>query len=240
MNSKNLFQCLFLGLTCLVFNLNSQAQTSKIAIVSVADTIFVHRHVGLTVFTNFTDTLPVNFSIINHLEKKIQFYCKENYSVSVVQLPDSVLKLKDGFFSSPRTKKLKQWIKSTKALYDYVIVIDNMGLSEIYSRLIPKNTSGLFSRISDISYYSTISFFAYHTSDLKVFEFYNEGGQFIMPFKNFKLPEDKRSFTPEMKNTLYDGFKTYLDSRVEYFLSKTYLVPQDRIDAIKTQSVTNK
>ena len=152
----------------------------------------------------------------------------------VVQLPDSVTKVKNGFFSQARTKKIKQWIKNSKDLYDFVIVIDNMGLSENV-RPMRDNTSGVLGRMNSIAYYSTISFFGYRTSNLKPLEYYNQGGDFIKPIKNFKMPEDKRSFTPEMLTFLYDGLKNYLDSRVEYFLAKSYLVPQDKIDAKKAE-----
>jgi len=217
---------------------NCRAQTSKIAIVSISDTTFIHQHLGLTAFTNFVDTLHLNFSMIDRMEKTLHTYLDPGYTVTVVQLPDSVLKVKNGFFSAARTKKIKQWIKNSKDVYDIVIVIDNMGLSE-NERLMRSNTSGLLSRMSYISYYSTISCFAYRTSNLKELEYYNQG-QLVKPVKNFKLPENKRSFTPEMINLLYNGFKNYLDGRVEYFLTKTYLIPQDKIDAIKGESVVGK
>jgi len=239
MKPTHLLTGLVLCLTMFVFTNNSSAQTSKIAIVSVADTTFLHRHAGLTVFTNFTDTLPVNFAIVTHLEKKLQTYLTPVYSVTVVQLPDSVLKAKNGYFSSSKSKKIKQWIKNSKDLYDFIIVIDNMELSDIY-RYIPKKSSGLLSRPSFLSYYTTITFFAYRTSNLKPLEYYHEGGEFLKTIKNFKLPDDKKSFTPETMNLIYDGFKSYLDSRVEYFLAKSFLVPQDKIDAIKAESGTTK
>lgn len=235
MKTRYLLTSILLCSTLFVCN----AQTTKICIVSVADTTFLHQHVGLTIFNNFTDTIPINFSIIQQLEKKLKDYLSPAYTVSFDQLPDSVVKAKNGYFSSAKTKKIKQWITTKKDIYDLVIVIDNMELSE-NNRLIPKNTSGIFSRGKNIAYYTTISFFAYRTSNLKMLEFYHEGGDFIRIDKGFKLPEDRKSFTPEMINLQYEGFRNYLDSRVEHFLSKTFLVPQDRIDIIKAESRTAK
>ncbi|MDP4239436.1 MAG: hypothetical protein Q8904_08210 [Bacteroidota bacterium] len=235
MKPTHLLTCISLCLSTFVCTINTRAQTTKIAIVSVADTTCVYQHVGLTAFTNFTDTLHVNFGLIQHLEERLQAYLNTEFTVTVVRLPDSVTRVKNTFFSQARTKKIKQWIKNSRDLYDLVIVIDNMGLSE-NDRPIRENTSGLFGRMSYLSYYSTISFFGYRTSNLKPLEYYNQGGGFVRPIKNFKLPDDKRSFTPEMRTFLYDGFKNYLDSRVEYFLTKTYLMPQDRIDKIKSES----
>jgi hypothetical protein len=239
MKPKNLFTGLFICFICFVYSPECSAQTTKIAIVSVADTTLIYQHLGFTAFTNFIDTIHINFSIVNHLEKELQTYLTPTYSVTIVQLPDSVLKVKNGFFSQARTKKIKQWIKNSNDLYNIVIVIDNMGLSENY-RPMHDNTSGLFSRMTYLFYYSTVSFFAYRTSNLKPLEYYNQGGEFLKPVKNFKLPEDKRSFTPEMMNLINEGFKSYLDSRVEHFLTKSYLVPQSKIDEIKAESGTAK
>ena len=83
MKPLHLLLGLLLILSCLTFNL--QAQTSRIAIVSVADTTIIHQHVGFTVFTNFIDTMSINFSIIGHLEKKLLTYLTPGYTVTVVQ-----------------------------------------------------------------------------------------------------------------------------------------------------------
>jgi hypothetical protein len=168
----------------------------------------------------------MNFPIIHYIEGKLMIYLSQKYSVSVVQLPDSVLAIKNTFFSSKRDKKIKQWIKNSQELYDLVIVIDNMELSENY-RLIPKYTSGIYSGSSYASYYSTISCYAYRTSNLKPLEYYHEGGEFMQQIKDFKLPNHKKSITPEMMILINNGFKNYLDQRVEHFLVKSYLFPQD-------------
>jgi len=244
MKSKQLFLCLLLCISSFLNMVTSQAQT-KVAIVSAADTAFIHQHLGVTIFANFTDTLPINYSIVNYLEKKIQFYLNENYSISVVQLPDSILKLKNGFFSSAKTKKVKQWIKSNNDLYDFVIVLENMTLPNDYG-LIPKNTSGIYSKSAMFrskpfsAYYSSITFYVYRSSDLKPIEYYNGGGELFLPIKNFNVPTEKNGFTPQMLDSIYEGFKSYMDSRVEYFLAKAYLLPQDKINAKKAQSSTAK
>lgn len=139
---------LLVSLSCFVFSL--QAQTTRIGIVSAADTTLIYLHLGLTALTNFIDTIHINFSIVDHLEKKLQVYLNPAYTVTVVHLPDSVMKVKNGFFSQARTKKIKQWIKNSKDQYDFVIVIDNMELSE-NCRPMHNNTSGLFSRMSYLS-----------------------------------------------------------------------------------------
>jgi len=172
---------ILLSITCFVFSFNCQAQITKIAIVSVADTTCIHRHVGLTAFTNFIDTIPMSFPIIHHMEGKLMTYLSQKYSVSVVQLPDSVLKVKDTFFSSARTKKIKQWIKNSYELYDLVIVIDNMELSENY-RLIPKYTSGIYSKPSVISIFHEQSIaFIFAFKKAKKYEIRNQDKKTDLP-----------------------------------------------------------
>ncbi len=100
----------------------------------------------------------------------------------------------------------------------------------------PDNTSGLYTRGRIIGFYTTIAYLAYRTANFQELEYYYIGGKFLMPVKNLRLPEDKRTFSPEMQVVLEDGFTKYLDSRVEYFLTKTYLVPQNLIDRIKANN----
>ena len=239
MKPAHFLSYLVISFTCFTFSFNTQAQIRNIAIVSVADTTCIHRHVGLTAFTNFIDTLHVNFPIIHQIEGKLMTYLSQKYTVSVVQLPDSVLAVKNTFFSSKRDKKIKQWITYNMDLYDLVIVIDNMELSENY-RMIPKYTSGIYSGSYYASYFSTMTFYAYRSSNLKPLDYYHEGGKFMQENKDFKIPNHKKSITPEMMILVNDGFKSYLDQRVEYFLVKSYLFPQDRIDVMKAEPVTTK
>jgi hypothetical protein len=71
MRHTNLLRNLTFGLV-LIFNIvYSSAQTSKVAIISLADTTVIHQHVGLTILANFTDTLNLNIAVKQHIE---QFY----------------------------------------------------------------------------------------------------------------------------------------------------------------------
>lgn len=73
--------------------------------------------------------------------------------------------------------------------------------------------------------YTTITFYAYRTSSAKLLEYYNQGGELLHKLKNFKLPKDKKTFSPESLSFLEEEYKRYLDQRIKYFLAKTYLIP---------------
>jgi hypothetical protein len=236
MRDMNLLHYLTLSLTLAICISNSSAQTSKVAIISLADTTIVHQHVGSTLFSNFTDTLHLDVAVTQHLKQQLSKYLSQKYDVSMVgQLPDSVLSPSEKIFSNwgGLKKEVKKWLTDR---YDFVIFIRNRTIPRETNMIMPDNTSGLYTRGRTIGFYTTITFLAYRTSNFQKLEYYDIGGKFLMPVKNLKLPEDKRTFTPEMQVIIEDGFKKYLDSRVEYFLTKTYLVPQNQIDRINANT----
>jgi len=217
----------------------SSAQTSKVAIVSISDTTIVHQHVGVTLFANFTDTLHLDIAVKQHIDEYLKKYLSTKYEVSIIDhLPDSVFSTRKGISNdwTRLRKDVKKWLTSVKDQYDWVIFIDNRSIPREMNVLIPDNTSGIYTRGKYAAFYTTITFVLYRTSNLQETEYYYLGGKLIEQTKNFKLPEDKKTFTPEMLFTIKNGLIKYLDSRVEYFLAKTYLVPQNQIDEIKANN----
>lgn len=215
----------------------SSAQTSKIALIFIADTTIVHQHVGTTAFTNFTDTLHLDVAAKQHIGEQLKRYLSRSYEVNMVNLPDSVYSEKKGLYGGfGLSKEVKAWLTASKSQYDFAIFIDNMEIPSEINLLIPRKTSGLYTRGKTIGCYTTINFSAYRTSSLKLLEYYTLGGKLVTPLENFKLPEDKQTFTPDMLLILKDGLIKHLDSRVEFFLTKTFLVPQNKIDEIKASN----
>jgi len=235
MKQTHVLRKLTLGMMLIFSIAYSSAQISKIAIISLEDTTIIHQHVGVTRFTNFRDTLNLNIAVKQYLEQQLVKYLSQKFEVSIVS------QLTDSFVYRPKiwgglTKNFKNWMTNMKDQYDLVIIINNISLTPEMNMLLPRNSSGLFSKTKYMSFYTTISFDAYRTSDLKELEYYNMGGKFVTPCKSFKLPDDKKTFTPEMLALLKDGFIKHLDSRVEHFLTKTYLMIQGDIDEIKANN----
>ena len=235
MKQKNLFRELTLGIMLIISITYSSAQISKIAIISLEDTTIVNKHVGFTILTNFTDTLNLNIAVKRHIEQQLIKNLSQKFEVSIINhLPDSIIYRQKTW--GGMTKNFKNWITNMKGQYDLVIIIDNLTIPREMNMMVPNNTSGLYSGSKYMGLYTTITFLAYRTANLEELEYYNLGGKLITQLKTFKLPEDKRTFTPEMFVLIKDGFIKHLDSRVEHFLTKTYLMTQSDIDQIKANN----
>lgn len=217
----------------------SFAQNQRIAIVSIEDTTIVHQHVGTTIVGNFTDTLTLDIAVKQHIENQLKKYLSRNYAVSIINLPDSVTSSSKGIYSKwgGLKSEAKSWLTVMKEQYDFVIFVNNTNIPREMNLLVPQNTSGFYTRGRTSAFYTTISFVPYRTSTLQKIEYYELGGKLLTPIKDFNLPEDKRTFTPEMLSTLKDGIIKHLDSRVEYFLVKTYFAAQNLIDEIKASEM---
>lgn len=235
MKQKNLFRELTLGIMLIISITYSSAQISKIAIISLEDTTIVNKHVGFTILTNFTDTLNLNIAVKRHIEQQLIKNLSQKFEVNIINhLPDSIIYRQKTW--GGMTKNFKNWITNMKGQYDLVIIIDNLTIPREMNMMVPNNTSGLYSGSKYMGFYTTITFLAYRTANLEELEYYNLGGKLITQLKTFKLPEDKRTFTPEMFVLIKDGFIKHLDSRVEHFLTKTYLMTQSDIDQIKANN----
>lgn len=202
-----------------------KAQTNKIGIVFDADTTLICQHVGLTIFSNSTNELPLNVNMQESLVQNLKAYLETKYVVDIIELPDS-LKNKDlGLFDSGIGKKLSKWAETKDKDFDIIVFIRNQDIPGEWNVIVPQNTNGVYSRQKNTYLYTTITFYAYRTSSAKLLEYYNQGGELLHKLKNFKLPKDKKTFSPESLSFLEEEYKRYLDQRIKYFLAKTYLIP---------------
>lgn len=225
MKSKYLIICFLFSFICMLSCLGIKAQTNKIGIVFDADTTLICQHVGLTIFSNSTNKLPLNVNMQEALVQNLKAYLDTKYVVDIIELPDS-LKNKDlGLFDSGIGKKLSKWAKTKDKNFDIIVFIRNQDIPREWNVIVPQNTNGVYSRQRNTYLYTTITFYAYRTSNAKLLEYYNQGGESLHKLKNFKLPKDKKTFNPEDLSFLEEEYKRYLDQRIKYFLTKTYLIP---------------
>ncbi len=231
MKPINLFRYLIFTALSVSISVTSTAQISRIAIVSLADTTIVNHHVGMMEAT--TDVLHLDFSVNAFIELQLKKYLSLMYNVSVVRLPDSIMhENKELYGAWSMNKAIKKWIVDSKNQYDLVIFTFSGGFPYEQNILVPKQTSGLYSRGRTAGFYTTIFFAAYRTNNMEPLNYFGLGGKLISPLTEFKLPDDKRSLTPEMLAMIKIGFTRHMDSRIKHFLTKTFLVDQDRIDSI--------
>lgn len=223
-NKQVIIYFLFLSMSFLSC-IGIKAQTNKIGIVFDADTTLICQHVGLTIFSNSTNELPLNVNMQESLVQNLKAYLETKYVVDIIELPDS-LKNKDlGLFDSGIGKKLSKWAETKDKDFDIIVFIRNQDIPGEWNVIVPQNTNGVYSRQKNTYLYTTITFYAYRTSSAKLLECYNQGGELLHKLKNFKLPKDKKTFSPESLSFLEEEYKRYLDQRIKYFLAKTYLIP---------------
>lgn len=212
-------------LICLILSsLTLTAQTQKALIVSLEDTTIVHCHLGITAFTNFNDTLKTEIPLSKIIVEKLSDYIGTSFETHAINAPDEIRKHAFGYWG--QSKEYKNWIKEQQKGYDYLIIINNIDISnEMNTSAIPKNTSGFYSRGSVHGVFTTINFDAYRTSNNQRLEYYNFGSKVFVNLKDFKMPEDKRTFDDQMLETIKKELIMQIDNRIRYFLTKTYILP---------------
>lgn len=205
------------------FSTNTYCQNSKLAIVSLEDTTIVRCHVGLTIFSNFTDTLRLNTPLASFIEKSLTKYLSPDYDVEVVRVPEEIRHNVNTFFG--RSKEFKAWLKTIESKYRVIILVENMEIPSVMNIKVPANTSGFYTRLSRKYIYTTINFSAYMTNPIKELEYFHWGGELLTETKDFELPEDKRTFTKSGLDYIQESLLAHLDKRIVHFLHKSYLNP---------------
>lgn len=227
MNHKFVLKYL-LALIIIAIPVNARTQTNKIGIVFNADTTLISEYVGLTIFANKTTSLPLNIDIEELIKQKLKSYLDTKYAAEFIDLPDSLKSLNVGFFDSNIGKKLRKWTKTKQEDYDLIIFVCNQQMSTgglNLETLITPNTNGIFTKAKNTFLYTTITFYAFRTSNAQQLEYYNLGGKLLYKLKKFKLPKDKKTFDLATLYFLEEEYKDYLDQRIKHFLVKSYLMP---------------
>ncbi|MDD2798071.1 MAG: hypothetical protein PHV20_05715 [Bacteroidales bacterium] len=214
---------LFVLLTLIMLSVNTNSQNRKIAIISLEDTTIVRCHVGLTIFSNFTDTLDIKAPIGSFIENSLTKYLSPKYDVEIVKAPSNIRNNATTFFG--RSKEYKGWIKEIESKYDMIILVENIDIPLEMNIKIPYKTSGFYTRMSRKYIYTTITFNAYKTNPKKELEYYNMGGEFLTEIKDFDLPEDKRTFSESGLAYIKEALLVHIDNRIIHFLHKSFLCP---------------
>ncbi len=240
MKSKNVLKLLLVTLLLSVWSFNSTAQSKKIGVVFMADTTLVHQKIGLTIFENSTKPLPLHIALSGYIEKSLQNYLTPEYSINISELPDSLKNVKMGILESGIGKKLSRWANTKNGEYDIIIFIKNMDAAFGYNSSVSAKASGILTKTKSIYLYSTISYYAYDTTKEKLMGYNNKGGDFLYQLKGVNLPKDLKDLTPEMVDYFTFEFKKYINSRIEYFISKSKLMTQNEITAKLSLTPKNK
>lgn len=226
MKSKYVSVWILIFLMSFLSCLEVKSQINKVGIVFDADTTLICQYIGLTIFSNSTNELPLDVNMKDFIVQNLKSYLETEYAVDVIELPDSLRNKGIGMFDSDVGRKTRKWAKTKNKDYNIIVFIRNQEIPRVWNVIVPQNTNGLYSRKKSRGFlYTTITFHACRTSNAELLEYYNLGGGLLYKLKNFEWPKDKKTFTPETLTFLGEEYKKYLDQRLKHFLSKTYLIP---------------
>lgn len=228
----------------LVPTVNIYAQLPTIAIINLSDSTLIHKHLGVTVFTNSTDTFDLQFNCKKYVDQKLIQFLSSKYTVSFITIPDTLLSKNKSIYNSWGLKKtVKSWLASLKDKYEFVIYIESCRPDAGIQRggmFLTNQTfysSGLYSRGNPIkssaAAYSTILFLAFRTSNQEELEYYPGMKSSTQPIKGYKFSKERMSIDPEMLPLIKTELVKLLDYKAEHFLTGTYLVPKDAYEALK-------
>lgn len=204
----------------------AKAQTKKIGIVFDAETALTYQRTGLTMFANSTNDFPIQVDLKGEVLQKLESYLNTKYTIKMVELPDSLKGKSIDFLDGGIGRKLRKWTKTVDKDFDIIVFIRNQEIPPEWRVIIAENSNGLYSRQNNTYLFTTITFYAYRTSNGQELEYYNLGGDLLHKLKKFKPPKNKEEFGPATLNFLEEEYKKYLDQRVKYFLAKSYLMPE--------------
>lgn len=229
MIKKSIFNIILVTVLLSVCSFNSTAQTKRVGIVFMADTTLIHQYIGFTIFENSTKPLPLDIALSEYIKKSLQSYLTPDYKVGICELPDTLKDVKMGILETGVGKKLSRWAESKNDEYDVIIFVKNMNAAFGYNSSVSAKGSGICTKIKNVYIYSTISYYAYDTTKAKLMGYNNSGGDFLYQLKGVKLPKNIEDLTPEMIDYFTYELKKYINSRIEYFISKSKLMTQDEV-----------
>ena len=215
------------------------SQLSRIAIINLVDTTLIYQHIGFTMFTNNVDTFDCKFNCKKYIDNELSRFLSSKYNVSIITIPDSLISSNRSVYNAWGIKKeVKLWISNLKDDYDIVIFVE-AGEQADYMNQTNQilKSSGLYSRGNPIkswvAVYSTTKFIPLRTSNLKTLDYGLGGMKYLERIKKYKFPEEKILIDPEMLPIIKTELENLLAYKIEYFLTKSFLLPQDAYNKLK-------
>ena len=216
------------------------AQRSRIAVVNIADSNIFYKHVGLAMFKDKTDTIYCQFNFKQYIDRELTRMLSSRYSVNVIPLPDNLaIPFGNISNSSDINNDVKAWIGSLKKQYDFVVLIETGEQDDILDIKKQKLRScGLYTRgntsQSWVAVYSTTRFTLIRTSNSEAVDYGWSGMDYLLPLSDFQFSRDNLLIDPEMLTLLKTGLIKLFDYKLQYFLTNSFLIPDDDYDNLKS------
>jgi len=214
----------------LVYGQKNYAQLSRIALVNVADSNLLYKHIAFTGFKDNADTFNCQFNCKQYIDKELTRLLSARYAVNLISIPVSLLSPNgEIYFSSDIKKEVNLWVSGFRNQYDYIIFIETGETDDIMDSKKQKlYSSGLYSRgnppNSWVAVYSTIRFSLVRTADAQNLDYESSGMDYILPIKEYQFSRDDVLIDPEMLPYIKSELSKLLDYKMEYFLSNSYLM----------------
>jgi hypothetical protein len=239
------FSVRFCKLTFIVFIISlgfkTFAQNSSVAIINLADSNLLYKHIGLSGFKDKIDTIDCRFNSRRYIDKELTRILSFRYSVSLPTIPNNLLSSNGSIYNSlDINNEVKLWISSVQNKYDFVIFVETGEQDDIMDTKKQKiRSSGLYSRgnptKSWVAVFSTTRFTLVRTSNSEVVDYDWSGMDYILPLTDYQFSRNDLLIDPEMISHVKDELIKLIDYKLEYFLVNTFLMPDGDYKNLKTQ-----
>ena len=213
-------------------------QPSRIAIIDLADSNLIYKHVGLSSFKDKTDTLDCWFNCKKYIELELTRVLSTRYTVSLIQAPDKLIPADGSFYILLNSNAVKSWISGLQHQYDFVIIVETGEEEDLMDTKKQKLRScGLYTRgnpaKSWVAVFSTTRITAIRTANSEVLDYDWKGMDFLLPVSEYQFSRQNLLIDPEMIPVISSALVKLLDYKIEYFLTNSFLVPNVEYDKLK-------
>jgi hypothetical protein len=214
-------------------------QTSRIAIIDLADSNLIYKHVGFASFKDKSDTFDCQFNCKNYIEQELTRVLSTRYMVSLISAPDKLIPANGSIYNLLKSNTdVKSWISGLKNQYEFIIFVDTGEEDDLMDAKKQKLRScGLYTRgnpaKSWVAVISTTRFTALRTANAEVVDYDWRGMDYLLPISNYQFSRQNLLIDPEMLPIIKAELIKLLDDKMEYFLTNSYLLPNVDYESLK-------
>ena len=206
-------------------------QPSRIAIVNLADSNLIYKHVGFASFKDKADTFECQFNCKKYIGQELKRILSTRYAVSILPAPEKLIPVQGSIYNLMNSNNdVKSWISDLKNQYDFVIFIETGEEDDLMDTRKQKLRScGFYTRgnpaKSWVAVYSTTRFTAMRTSNLELVDYDWKAMDYLLPISDYQFSRQNLLIDSEMLPVIKTELIKLLDYKMEYFLTNSYLLP---------------
>jgi hypothetical protein len=219
----------------------TDAQISRIAVVNIADSNLIYKHIGFSLFKDKADTFDCQFNYTKYTETELTRVLSTRYTVSLLSMPDKLIAtIGSAYNSLSASNEIKAWILGIRNLYDFVIFIETGEEDDLMDTKREKLRScGIYTRGNAaknwVAVFSTTRFTAIRTANLEVADYEWRAMDYLLPISDYQFSRQNLLIDPEMLTLIRTNLTRLIDYKIEYFITNSFLVPDVDYDNLKTK-----